>query len=116
MIYFTTEKSAHYGARIFLQEQIFGDETNEVIGLHELAKELSVWKGADKSVTIPPQDCAEAWTKAGRRGFLGYISREAKLSGYEMQTEELAVMEKRCKARGLIDITPILKDIHQEWR
>lgn len=116
MFYFTTEKSAHYGARIFLQEPIYGDETNEVIGLHELAKELSVWKGADKTVTILPQDCSEAWAKTGLAGFKGIIGRNIKVSGYEMDTEELEVMEKRCRVRGMVNVTPILRDLKQEWR
>lgn len=115
MIYFTTEKSAGYGARIFLQEATHADQTNEVIGLHELAKELSVWRGADKSVTIPEQDCSEAWAKTGRAGFKGFISRDVRLSGYEMEAEEIAVIKKRCKARGMIDVTPILSDLKQEW-
>jgi len=115
MIYFTTEKSAAYGARIFLQDATNANQTNEVVGLHELAKELSVWKGADKTVVIPPQDCARAWNKAGFLGGRGNIAMKAILKGYEMDTEELAVMEKRCKARGLVNITPILRDIQQEW-
>ena len=116
MIYFTTEKSACYGARIFLQEPIYADETNDVIGLHELAKELSVWNGADKTVIILPQDCAEAWNKAGFLGGRLVIGRNIKMSGYEMEAEELAVIEKRCKARGMINLTPIIKDVKQEWR
>ena len=116
MFYFTTEKSSGYGARIFLQEPIYADETNEVIGLHELAKELSVWRGADKTVTILPQDCSEAWAKTGRAGFNGIIGRNIKMSGYEMEADELAVMEKRCKVRGMVNVTPILKDLKKEWR
>jgi len=116
MFYFTTEKSAGYGARIFLQEPIYADETNEVNGLHELAKELSVWRGADKTVTILPQDCSEAWAKTGRAGFKGFISRNIKMSGYEMEAEEMAVTEKRCVARGMVNLTPIIKDVKQEWR
>ncbi len=115
MIYFTTEKSAAYGARIFLQDATNANQTNEVVGLHELAKELSVWRGADKTVVIPPQDCADAWKNAGRPGFHGHIAMKAILKGYEMDTEELAVMEKRCKARGLINITPIICHLKQEW-
>ena len=115
MMYFTTEKSAGYGARIFLQEPNYINETNDVIGLHELAKDLSVWRGADKSVKIPAQDCAEAWAKAGRPGYKTHISRDVKMNGYEMEAEELIVMEKRCKARGLVNVTPILKDLKQEW-
>ena len=116
MMYFTTEKSAGYGARIFLQEHTHADETNEVIGLHELAKELSVWRGADKTVTILEQDCSEAWAKAGRPGYKTHISSDVKFSGYEMEAEEIAVMEKRCKGRGLVNITPIIRDVKQEWR
>jgi hypothetical protein len=116
MIYFTTEKSAGYGARIFLQEPIYADETNEVNGLHELARELSVWRGSDKTVIILPQDCSEAWAKTGRAGFKGIIGRDIKMSGYEMEAEELAVIEKRCKARGMINITPIIKDMKTDWR
>jgi hypothetical protein len=115
MIYFTIDKSAGYGARIFIQDPIYADETNEVIGLHELAKELSYWKGADKTVTILPQDCSEAWAKTGRAGFKGIIGRNIKMSGYEMDIEELAVMEKRCKVRGIVNVTPILREMKQEW-
>jgi len=115
MIYFTTEKSAGYGARIFLHEAIYADQTNEVVGLHELAKQLSVWKGADKKITLPAQDFTEAWRKIGKCGFQCYIETGIELSGYEMEIEELIVMEKRCKARGLTNITPILCDIKQEW-
>ena len=114
MIYFTTEKSAGYGARFFLQEATNTNQTNAVIGLHELAKELSIWKGADKNVIIPPQDLAEAWKKAGKdiKEGIGY---KVRLKGYEMEIEGLIAMEKRCKACGLIDITPILCDVQQEW-
>lgn len=112
MIYFTTEKSAGYGARIFIQNDISSIDAS----LHNLAKELSVWKGADKSMTILEQDCSEAWAKTGKANFHGHISRNVKLVGYEMDAEELAVMKKRCKGRGGIDVTPILKDLKQEWQ
>jgi hypothetical protein len=115
MLYFVTEASAGYGARIFIQDYTEFDTTNEVIGLHELAKELSMWKGADKSVTFPEQDCAEAWAKTGKPGFKGFIAKPCRLSGYEVDYHELMVLTKRCKGRGLINVTPILKDMKQEW-
>jgi len=109
MIFFTINKSAGYGARIFIQKYTDVNTTNEVIGLHELAKTLSVWQGADKKVIFPAQD-----TRApNRTGIL--LTNEVVLDGYEVEDEELAVLVKRSGRRGLRNVTLIIADIKQEW-
>lgn len=113
MIFFTVNKSAGYGARIFIQKYIDVNTTNEVIGLHELAKELSVWKGADKKVIFQAQDTRAPNKTGNRTGIL--LTSEAVFDGYEVEDDELNVLVKRCARRGLRDVTPILADIKQEW-
>jgi hypothetical protein len=111
MIFFTTNASAGYGARVFIQEH---PHTTSLVGLHELAKSLSVWKGADKTVTIPDQDCQYAWAKVGVSSHAS-IGTKAILKGYEVEPEEFAVLVKRCKAKNFVDITPIIQHIQSEW-
>lgn len=116
MIFFTTNASAGYGARVFIQDSLFHPELAYLINdLHNLAKTISVWKGADKTVIIPAQDCKEAWAKAGRPDYQTSIGTKVVMKGYEVEPEEFAVLVKRCKTMGAIDITKIIQYIQSEW-
>lgn len=111
MIFFAIPGSAGYGSRIFIQQYQFVDQINEVIGLHELASKLSHWQGADKRVSMKKQ-----FVKGGGGvGDDGICVPECVCLGYEMEDEEIAVLVKRCKRRGLQNVSEHLVSLVMDW-
>jgi hypothetical protein len=100
-LFFIVPGSSGYGSRIFIQQP--SEQTEK---LHELAKMLSYWGGADKTVTISSQIISGTSIK---------IETAIQLKGYEMAEEELVVMKKRCLDRRLIDLTSIISQLEQTW-